>query len=233
MGKHDGFDVDDETPTTSFAVPQRPASVVRAGDVGAGLVSSAFRGADQVGAVVAATGRGVSRQVRTKVRTRWPSAPPGVQVASPGAAPEPIRARFPIVPVVAILACVAGLLGMTLPVLDLGGVTSFAMLDIPYVGLPTTLGFLLLTLLPVIDVVQRRTRWTSWLLIPAVLGLLPVGLLVFAVSLAPRLLHLVWAHAPEKALGVGAAGMTLGSADAALVVLGFLAVLVRVRVRSR
>ena len=233
-----GFeDFGDEAVTMPLAVP--PVEVIRAGhepraaqiaQSGARVVAAAFRGADALGSAVSAGSRGVSSQVRSEVAARWPSRPPGAQLpAAPpvgGAGP-----RVPWLAVTALLACAAGIVGLLLPLVELGGLASLALIDIPYLGVPLLGLFLLLSTLPLLDVWQRRVRWTAWLLVPALLGALPVALVVFAMPWLPRALHLLWATAPEKMLGAGAASVTLGGVDAALIVLAASALLLRLRNR--
>lgn len=233
-----GYECRDDDPVTEpivLPVPRAPGETARdelatrAGRAGAATVSVAFRGAGLLGSVVRAGGQGAVRQVRQELASRAPSRALRLPASTDPVSPS--RPRMPWLALTALLGCVVGVSGLALPLIDLGGVASLTLLDMPDVGMPLLGVFVLLSVLPVLDIVQRRTRWTAWLVVPAVLGALPVGLVVFAVPWLPRALHLLWEAAPDEVLETGTAPAALGAADLVLVVVACLAVVVRVRGR--
>lgn len=140
-----------------------------------------------------------------------------------------------VIPSVAFLFCLAGLLGLYLPLVEgdlglddvkaLSGVravvnhvdTSVGVM--PWLGLLLTVVFIGLTALPVIDLVTHQLRWTAWLAVPALLGLLPMVLFTIAsIWLADVLARVTGFVGPDLAeIGVGAGAILLIIAEFGLV----------------
>jgi len=165
--------------------------------------------------------------------------PPPVAAAAPAAARGPaavLAGRW--IPGAAALVCILGIAGLAQPVLEAGnGMVSFTLLDVPYLGVSLLIGFLTLSLLPLIDLSRRRSTAgstaTAWLLVPAVLGALPVGVGFFALEPIPRGIRALWSAAPAAAVQVGPAAAVLVVADTALIAVAAAAIASRVLTRWR
>jgi hypothetical protein len=136
------------------------------------------------------------------------------------------RARFLIAtcspttrPWAAVVLCLAGLVGLFLPLLH--GATGHAWTAVELAKGPTLVAlgvFVLLTLLPVVDLVLGTERVTPWLAFPAALGVqVTTALAVVGAARGPGSLH------PGLSAGVtgpGAGLVLLVVAEVGLAVLG-------------
>ena len=195
------------------------------------------------------TGPRVLRELLRRSPLVWRGFSPGppavqVDVAAPPAevaagAPTPARGVTAAlagrwIPSAALLACVLGVVALAQPVLEAGnGMVSFTLLDVPYLGMSLLVGFVVLTLLPLIDLSRRRTAATRWLLLPALLGALPVGVGTFALESIPRGIRALWASAPATAVQIGPAAALLVAADITLILIAGAAIATRARARLR
>ncbi|MCD2191118.1 hypothetical protein [Actinomycetospora soli] len=122
---------------------------------------------------------------------------------------------------------------MVLPFVEGFGVASWSVLEIPYIGTPTMLVLVLLTLLPTTDVLQGRIRWTGLLLLPAIVGLLPIGATFLAVSFISAFFRWLLGKEAPDIVDIGIAGATFAAVDGALLVLAVSAILVQIRTHIR
>ena len=172
---------------------------------------------ERAGAAGPVTGSDSSSS-RIRERSRVGEHPTGKRVAG----------RF--VPVLTVVACLVGVLGLELPVVEaVGGAFAFTTADIPYVGSCLLLLFVVLTLFPVIDTVRGRATFTPWLVVPALLGLVPLGLLELGLSYLPSGADLLGTVVPDAAVALGAGLDVLLGSDVAIILLTVAAIVTRVR----
>ncbi len=238
--------------TVEVAAQEEPAPAPRPTDLSERpTVAAARRVATAAVTATRRTGPVVLRELLRRSPLVWRGfspAPPAIPTATqidvgppPVAAAAPAAARGPAavlagrwIPGAAALVCILGIAGLAQPVLEAGnGMVSFTLLDVPCLGLSLLIGFLTLSLLPLIDLGRRRSTATAWLLVPAVLGALPVGVGFFALESIPRGIRALWSAAPAAAVQVGPAAAVLVVADTALIAVAAAAIASRVLTRWR
>jgi hypothetical protein len=151
---------------------------------------------------------------------------PRERFAVPGMRGLRFRARLLIVtcspttrPWTAVMLCLAGVIGLFLPLLRGTGGHDWTAIELAKGPTLVALGlFVVLTLLPVVDLVIGRERVTPWLAFPSALGVqVTIALVVVAAARGAGALH---PHLSAGVSGPGAGLVLLVVAEVGLAVIG-------------